>query len=132
MLTHLCKLSSPQTLDNLFKGVLLNRFPSNADPAAKNEYLRHFTEAEYVQDPATGYQCPVDKALMMRAVRECPDKENLYPVQINSIKELQARWKGLRDTERVMHERLKKDVEEGEQMEREIDKVYFERTMKCA
>lgn len=69
---------------------------------------------------------------MQRAIKECPDKENLYPVQINSIKELQARWKGLRDTERAMQERLKKDVEEGEAMEREIDKVYFDRAMKCA
>ena len=91
VLSHLCKVCSPQTLDNIFRGVLLNKYPHKADVTTKQEYLRVFTQADFVHDPQTKYDCPVDKIGMQKALRENPDKENLYPVQVNSLKELLAR-----------------------------------------
>ncbi len=43
VLQHFCKVCSPQTTENVFKGVLLNRYPSNIDYNIKNEYLKYFT-----------------------------------------------------------------------------------------
>lgn len=91
VLAHLCKVCSPQTLENIFKGVVLNKYPDGSEINQKQEYLRHFTQSDYVLDPATKYECPVDKVMIQKAMRENPDKENLYPVQINSLKELLAR-----------------------------------------
>lgn len=31
VLTHLCKLCCPQTLENIFKGILLNKYPEGID-----------------------------------------------------------------------------------------------------
>jgi hypothetical protein len=91
ILQHLCRLCSPQTPDNIFRGVLLNRFPPGADSNTRQEYLKHFTQGECVQDQTTGCVCPMDKRMIGRALRENPDKENLYPVQINGVKELGQR-----------------------------------------
>jgi hypothetical protein len=45
----------------VFKGVLLNKYPPKTDYNTKNEYLKHFTQSEYLHDPGTNYQCPLDK-----------------------------------------------------------------------
>jgi hypothetical protein len=41
--------------------------------------------------------------MMQRAVRENPDKENLYPMQINGIKELMQRQKLLTETQDMLN-----------------------------
>ncbi len=67
---------------------------------------------------------------MAKARRECQG-DRLYPVQINSIKEIINRGKGLKEAKKEVGERLKKEVEEGEKMERDIEKIYYTRAMEC-
>lgn len=43
---------------------------------------------ESVMDYASNFMCPIDKKLLGKAMKDNPDKENLYPTQINSMKEL--------------------------------------------
>ena len=52
------------TSENIFKGVLLNRFPPGTDYMTKNEYIKYFTQSEFVHDPATNFQCPLDKPVL--------------------------------------------------------------------
>jgi hypothetical protein len=64
VLHHLCKICSPQTLENIFKGVVLNKYPAGIDAGQKSEYLRHFTQADYIVDQASKFECPIDKVIM--------------------------------------------------------------------
>ncbi|TNV79095.1 hypothetical protein FGO68_gene1304 [Halteria grandinella] len=132
VLTHLCKLCSPQTLENIFKGVLLNKYPENIDTAQKQEYLRYFTQQDFIPDAQSKLDCPIDRVMIQRALRENPDKENLYPVQVNSLKELLARQKTLRETSETVLKEVKGQIEASEKYERELQQAYFERAIKCA
>lgn len=63
-----------------------------------------------MHDPQTKYDCPVDKLGMQKALRENPDKENLYPVQVNSLKELLARQQTLREADKSLTEKIKREI----------------------
>jgi hypothetical protein len=132
VLTHLCKLCSPQTLENIFKGILLNKYPEGIDATQKAEYLKYFTQNDYVADPIQKLDCPVDRVMMQRALRENPDKENLYPVQVNSLKEMHTREKTLNDTSEMVLKELKAQIEMSEKQECDLQTVYLERAFKCA
>ena len=80
VLSHLSKLCILQNSENIFRGVLLNRFPPTADQVTRQSMLQYYTQSDFVQDAATGVWCPLDKRMMQRALRENPDKENFYPV----------------------------------------------------
>lgn len=71
-------------------------------------------------DKESKFECPVDKVLMQRAIRENPNKENLYPVQVNSLKELLARQKTLRETDSTLLTEIKKQIKLAETMERDL------------
>ena len=43
VMQHFCKVCSPMTTENIFKGVLLNRYPPKTDYMTKNEYIKYFT-----------------------------------------------------------------------------------------
>ena len=109
-----------QSPDNIFRGVLLNRFPPQVDLVTKQAMVQYFTQSDQIQDQATNIWCPLDKRMMQRALRENPDKENLYPAQINGIKELVQRQKLLCETQDLIGSEIKKQVKDAETMDREI------------
>jgi hypothetical protein len=131
VIQHFCKVCSPQTIENVFKGVLLNRYPPNIEYGTKTEYLKYFTQSEYVHDPGTNFQCPLDKQLIQRALRENPDKENLYPVQMNSIKEVLLRMKSLKDADKEVLDQIEREVKLAEAFDEKFKKLYLERSLTC-
>lgn len=85
-----------------------------------------------MHDAAAKMDCPVDKGMMQRALRENPDKENLYPVQVNSLKELLARQKNLTETTQSVTKELRQQIADSERYDRELQITYFERAIKAA
>lgn len=64
-------------------------------------------------------------------MRENPDKENLYPVQVNSIKEVLLRMKSLKDAEKEVTEQVEKEVKLAESLDERFKKLYLERALTC-
>jgi hypothetical protein len=64
-------------------------------------------------------------------LRENPDKENLYPVQMNSIKEVLLRMKSLKDADKEVLDQIEREVKLAEAFDEKFKKLYLERSLTC-
>ena len=98
---------------NMFKEIVYNRYPDHVlkDPNFENCMKDQIPQVDIVPDasnPNQSVQIAVDQRLFMKGIKQNPDSDKLYPKQINSFDDVEARLAKLTETANQITEQKKK------------------------